>query len=183
MSGVRCKVQGEGYLTPFTLHRNYGEGRVRSSLGAQLQLRAARLTVGPPIRRTFSSTGGVRRASNPKHHHLARSNSSSDSNKSGGEGRVRTCEGRATRFTVWPRWPLGYLTKMMATRAGGGDRTPDPRFTKPLLYQLSYTGESQYILAAQDPSRTIPSKARDKTAAPCPPAGGYRLSYIGKIIL
>jgi hypothetical protein len=25
-------------------------------------------------------------------------------------------------------------------RAGEGTRTPDPRFTKPLLYQLSYTG-------------------------------------------
>ncbi len=28
--------------------------------------------------------------------------------KPGGRSRIRTCEGFATRFTVWPRWPLGY---------------------------------------------------------------------------
>ena len=27
----------------------------------------------------------------------------------GGQDRIRTCEGCATRFTVWPLWPLGYL--------------------------------------------------------------------------
>ena len=32
------------------------------------------------------------------------------SRESGGEGRIRTCEGRARRFTVFPRWPLGYLS-------------------------------------------------------------------------
>ena len=26
-----------------------------------------------------------------------------------GESRIRTCEGEAIRFTVWPRWPLEYL--------------------------------------------------------------------------
>jgi hypothetical protein len=25
-----------------------------------------------------------------------------------GWSRIRTCEGNATRFTVWPLWPLGY---------------------------------------------------------------------------
>src|SRR4029077_3413829 len=25
-----------------------------------------------------------------------------------GWSRIRTCEGSATRFTVWPLWPLGY---------------------------------------------------------------------------
>ena len=25
-----------------------------------------------------------------------------------GGSRIRTCEGIATRFTVWPLWPLGY---------------------------------------------------------------------------
>jgi len=26
-----------------------------------------------------------------------------------GQNRIRTCEGKARRFTVFPRWPLGYL--------------------------------------------------------------------------
>ena len=29
---------------------------------------------------------------------------------SGGRNRIRTCEGKASRFTVCPRWPLGYPT-------------------------------------------------------------------------
>ena len=29
----------------------------------------------------------------------------------GGEGRIRTSVGRASRFTVCPLWPLGYLSK------------------------------------------------------------------------
>ena len=29
-------------------------------------------------------------------------------NENHGGSRIRTCEGRATRFTVWPLWPLGY---------------------------------------------------------------------------
>jgi integrase len=29
--------------------------------------------------------------------------------KKNGQNRIRTCEGKARRFTVFPRWPLGYL--------------------------------------------------------------------------
>src|SRR4051794_21524063 len=78
-----------------------------------------------------------------------------------GWSRIRTCEGIATRFTVWPLWPLGYppvlgpavrspvdptgdvpatrrSTPLTLDRAGGETRTHNLRFTKPLLCQLSY---------------------------------------------
>ncbi len=42
--------------------------------------------------------------------------------QNGGEGRIRTCEGRARRFTVSPRWPLGYLS--MAGRLSSAHREP-----------------------------------------------------------
>ncbi len=31
-----------------------------------------------------------------------------------GGSRIRTCEGRATRFTVWPLWPLGYPAAILS---------------------------------------------------------------------
>ena len=34
---------------------------------------------------------------------------------SGGRNRIRTCEGKARRFTVSPRWPLGYPTLNLFT--------------------------------------------------------------------
>jgi len=33
-----------------------------------------------------------------------------------GQNRIRTCEGKARRFTVFPRWPLGYLPRYGARR-------------------------------------------------------------------
>src|SRR5271155_3363457 len=33
-----------------------------------------------------------------------------------GQNRIRTCEGKARRFTVFPRWPLGYLPENGARR-------------------------------------------------------------------
>jgi hypothetical protein len=56
----------------------------------------------------------------------------------------------AARFTVWSLWPLGYLSAnimisgpfshfIRKNGAGEGTRTHDLRFTKPLLYQLSYS--------------------------------------------
>ena len=57
----------------------------------------------------------------------------------------------AARFTVWSLWPLGYLSTYRVklgpvaslphfkNGAGEGTRTHDLRFTKPLLYQLSYS--------------------------------------------
>ena len=78
-----------------------------------------------------------------------------------GWSRIRTCEGSATRFTVWPLWPLGYppawalsrektISSLFSggqeelipdashssrrpLRAGGETRTHNPRFTKPKL--------------------------------------------------
>ena len=46
----------------------------------------------------------------------------------GGGSRIRTCEGVATRFTVWPLWPLGHppasckytLTAFSPVKGGGG---------------------------------------------------------------
>ena len=85
-----------------------------------------------------------------------------------GWSRIRTCEGSATRFTVWPLWPLGYppagfsntvesargtaadfparprearpstTPTARSTRAGGESRTHNRRFTKPVLCRLSY---------------------------------------------
>ena len=73
----------------------------------------------------------------------AGSNSGGDSKKSGGEDRIRTCEGRATRFTVWPRWPLGYLTKFYPIKFGD----PDPsRFGRGGIFFTSY--QSQRPLAS-----------------------------------
>jgi hypothetical protein len=49
-------------------------------------------------------------------------NPASDTNKklvtskNHGGSRIRTCEGRATRFTVWPLWPLGYPAEMPGNR-------------------------------------------------------------------
>ena len=40
--------------------------------------------------------------------------------RANGQNRIRTCEGKARRFTVFPRWPLGYLpdksTRRMSRR-------------------------------------------------------------------
>ena len=48
---------------------------------------------------------------------------------------------KASRFTVCPLWPLGYPSvKNLGNGADRGIRTHDLRFTKPLLYQLSYVG-------------------------------------------
>ncbi len=33
--------------------------------------------------------------------------------KKHGQNRIRTCEGKARRFTVFPRWPLGYLPEIV----------------------------------------------------------------------
>ncbi len=38
--------------------------------------------------------------------------------------------------------------------AGGRDRTDDLRFTKPLLYQLSYSGEAQRLQAGSPGAET-----------------------------
>jgi hypothetical protein len=55
----------------------------------------------------------------------------------------------ASRFTVCPVWPLRYLSvqsKPTVRTYGAGDwnRTSDRRFTKPVLYQLSYTSTVDY---------------------------------------
>ena len=47
----------------------------------------------------------------------------------GGEGRIRTFEGRASGFTARPLWPLGYLSKHLFPGATEGIRTPDPLIT------------------------------------------------------
>ncbi len=61
----------------------------------------------------------------------------------GGEGRIRTFEGNASRFTVCPVWPLRYLSAVnpqpkKAIGAGNGTRTRNLLITSQLLYQLSY---------------------------------------------
>ncbi len=61
---------------------------------------------------------------------------------SGGGGWIRTIEGKASRFTVCPLWPLGYSSIFSWAEeggAGGRIRTPDLLITNQLLYQLSYT--------------------------------------------
>ena len=44
--------------------------------------------------------------------------------------------------------------------AGGRDRTDDLRFTKPLLYQLSYSGEAQRLQARSPTAETAASGDR-----------------------
>ena len=64
----------------------------------------------------------------------------------GGGGRIRTIEAKRSRFTVCPLWPLGnspifsFLFDLVG--AGRRTRTPDLLITNQLLYQLSYTGDS-----------------------------------------
>ena len=41
-----------------------------------------------------------------------------------GGSRIRTCEGIATRFTVWPLWPLGYPAQ---SHPGGGPPLHPPK--------------------------------------------------------
>ncbi len=100
-----------------------------------------------------------------------------DSNFMVGRGGFEPPKRKRNRFTVCPRWPLGYLpnfsiksfkvigqesnyskadrkTRLIAAlctlspdpctlkKAGERNRTPDPRFTKPLLYQLSYASKT-----------------------------------------
>ncbi len=43
-----------------------------------------------------------------------------------GRSRIRTCEGRTTRFTVWPRWPLGYPPASGARSVGDLASTDRP---------------------------------------------------------
>ncbi len=91
-----------------------------------------------------------------------------------GWSRIRTCEGSATRFTVWPLWPLGYPPGLFRTdatrtvrasrfgeilsrgRAGGESRTHNLRFTKPVLCRLSYASDPQ---AVKFPTITSPGRA------------------------
>jgi hypothetical protein len=47
--------------------------------------------------------------------------------------------------------------------AGSRNRTHDQRFTKPLLYQLSYAGLSEILLAQKPLQATIERKARPST--------------------
>src|SRR5262249_9087778 len=56
------------------------------------------------------------------------------------------------------RGDLGRPRRRPALRAGEGTRTPGPRFTKPLLYQLSYSGVAHMV--------------RGVTEGPGAPAGG-----------
>ena len=98
-----------------------------------------------------------------------------------GWSRIRTCEGIATRFTVWPLWPLGYppewisapaaidpaaartqsLQSHQSGRAGGETRTHNPRFTKPMLCRLSYASglrrEIVYITRSRPAARLFPA--------------------------
>jgi hypothetical protein len=113
-----------------------------------------------------------------------------------GWSRIRTCEGIATRFTVWPLWPLGYPPRMEPPptlsprgaqekasiqdpgRAGGGTRTHNPRFTKPMLYRLSYASGLRREIAYHIPaggglqvfSRRRPSDPVSQATASAPPA-------------
>jgi hypothetical protein len=103
-----------------------------------------------------------------------------------GWSRIRTCEGSATRFTVWPLWPLGYppvsgfavdqpdlVSRSRATRrrtpvsfdrAGGETRTHNLRFTKPLLCQLSYASnqgrETTYYIVCVNECKRFPRPTR-----------------------
>lgn len=63
-----------------------------------------------------------------------------------GETGFEPVKANATRFTVWPLWPLRYSprnthtkTQPKLSKASGGNRTHNRRFTKPELCQLSYT--------------------------------------------
>ena len=104
-----------------------------------------------------------------------------------GWSRIRTCEGSATRFTVWPLWPLGYppgstrnwrrrsdarpalrlVVRLRrdresfpsrSGRAGGESRTHNRRFTKPVLCRLSYASNQVAVKFPNIPSP--PSHAR-----------------------
>ena len=43
-----------------------------------------------------------------------------------GESRIRTYEGEAIRFTVWPRWPLEYLPNFKISKSRWRDSNPRP---------------------------------------------------------
>ena len=67
--------------------------------------------------------------------------------QNGGEGRIRTSEGWAGRFTVCSLWPLGNLSKNNHLEASEGNRTPDPLITNQLLCHLSYAGLSGFSIS------------------------------------
>ena len=64
----------------------------------------------------------------------------------GGGRWIRTTEVVDNRFTVCPLWPLGNspIFSLLSRLGGAGrrTRTPDLLITNQLLYQLSYTGDS-----------------------------------------
>jgi hypothetical protein len=94
-----------------------------------------------------------------------------------GWSRIRTCEGSATRFTVWPLWPLGYPPESgdavarlrdrrpksrlnrEAGRAGGESRTHNRRFTKPVLCRLSYASVREAVEFLTIPPRSSDARA------------------------
>ena len=115
-----------------------------------------------------------------------------------GWSRIRTCEGIATRFTVWPLWPLGYppvsderppsrrLSAISCPlrdrghsrhgRAGGESRTHNRRFTKPVLCRLSYASDLEAVKLPNIPAkcpiaRTFPCRGRK---SPSPPTRSRR---------
>ncbi len=61
--------------------------------------------------------------------------------KKSGEGRIRTSEGFANRFTVCPLWPLGYLSTFNSKNISHRrESNPRPEVYKTPALPLSYGG-------------------------------------------
>jgi hypothetical protein len=107
----------------------------------------------------------------------------------GGEGRIRTSEGVAGRFTVCSLWPLGNLTKFVSIKAarplmhepgrsaslrpcgpvqtngaGDGTRTRNLLITNQLLCQLSYASRRSRVYLTT--STLASSKKLERTVEP-----------------
>ena len=63
-------------------------------------------------------------------------------------------------YTVCPLWPLGYLPNLYyPSQAGERNRTPDPLFTKQLLYRLSYAGKIYFSLLPAESCQLYPRQS------------------------
>jgi hypothetical protein len=76
---------------------------------------------GRPVFRLFSSgPWGIHSVRSSQAPYLIQPNRSRH-----GWSRIRTCEGIATRFTVWPLWPLGYPPRMEPPPNAFGSEGPE----------------------------------------------------------
>ena len=84
----------------------------------------------------------------------------------GGGSRIRTCEGVAARFTVWPRWPLEYSPMGECTPAGARSKRDASNAAAAPCLQGAVSGAT--LPSSSGPGLVFSEQARRQVARPIP---------------